>query len=329
MKQRISTGLKWVSDGTGHRLWALDQTLLPHEELWLESKTPEDMIALIQRLAIRGAPLIGVAAAMAVAKYAENGAGPDEILTAARKLRDARPTAVNLMAAMDRLVLNQDPAQLNVKLNKDYLICEAEAIYDEDVALSEAIAQRGAALIQDGDQILTHCNTGGLATVGVGTALGAVIRAHEQGKKIHVYVDETRPLLQGARLTTWELARNGIPYTLISDNMAGFLMSQGKVTRVFTGADRIAANGDSANKIGTYSVAVLAKHHGIPFYIVAPSTTVDKGCPSGKHIPIELRKPDEVRAGKSPADCAVWNPAFDVTPMELITGIVLEDQILT
>lgn len=323
MKQRVSTGLKWISESAGHRLWALDQTLLPHQEVWLESQTPEDMVALIQRLAIRGAPLIGVAAAMAIAKYAETGANTDEILAAARLLRNSRPTAVNLMAAMDRLVLNQAPE----KLSKEYLIREAEAIYDEDVALSEAIAQRGAALIQDGDQILTHCNTGGLATVGVGTALGAVIRAHERGKKIHVYVDETRPLLQGARLTTWELAKNGIPYTLISDNMAGFLMSQGKVNRIFTGADRIAANGDSANKIGTYSLAVLAKYHGVPFYIVAPSTTVDKECPSGKQIPIELRKADEVRAGKSPVDCPVWNPAFDVTPMELITGIVLEDRI--
>lgn len=325
MKDRISTGLKWIREESGHQLWALDQTLLPHQELWIESKTPDDMIALIQRLAIRGAPLIGVAAALAIAKFAESDAGPDEILRAARQLRGARPTAVNLMAAMDRLVLNRDPNLLS----KEYLIREAEAIYDEDVALSEAIAQRGAALIQKGDNILTHCNTGGLATVGVGTALGAVIRAHEQGKKIHVYVDETRPLLQGARLTTWELARNGIPYTLISDNMAGFLMAQGKVNRIFTGADRIAANGDTANKIGTYSLAVLARFHKVPFYIVAPSTTVDKECPSGKQIPIELRNSDEVRAGKSLADSPVWNPAFDVTPMELITGIVLEDRIQT
>ena len=225
------------------------------------------------------------------------------------------------MIAVD-CMLGNGPADLT----RERLVREAEAFFDEDVALSDAMSERGAALIQDGDSILTHCNTGGLATVGIGTALGAIRRAHEQGKKIHVYVDETRPLLQGARLTTWELARLKIPHTLICDNMAGFLMSQGKVQKVFVGADRIAANGDFANKIGTYGLAVLAHHHRIPFYVVAPETTFDSSCKSGSEIPIEQRRPDEVRAGKSPASCEVWNPAFDVTPRTLVTGIVLNNR---
>lgn len=319
MKSMSSMGLKYEAG----RLWVLDQTLLPHQEKWIESKTPQDMIALIQRLAIRGAPLIGVGAALALAQYAHGGeAGPgadmDQVVSAAKALRVARPTAVNLMAAMDRMVLTRDPSQLSVAS----LVAEAERIFDEDVELCEAMAERGARLIQDGDGILTHCNTGGLATVGIGTALGVIRRAHEQGKKIHVYVDETRPLLQGARLTAWELGRLGVPYTLICDNMAGFLMAQGRIQKIFVGADRIARNGDVANKIGTYGVAVLAKHHGVPFYVVAPRTTFDDQCPSGDRIPIEQRQPGEVRAGNSPAECAVWNPAFDVTPRSLIADIV-------
>jgi methylthioribose-1-phosphate isomerase len=245
---------------------------------------------------------------------------------AAQNLREARPTAVNLMNAVDRLA--DALAQPTAASRTAALVAEAESIFDEDVALCAAMGQRGADLIQDGDSVLTHCNTGGLATAGIGTALGAVRRAHEQGKRIHVFVDETRPLLQGARLTAWELGKLKIPYTLICDNMAGFLMSQGKINRIFVGADRIAANGDVANKIGTYSVAVLAHHHRVPFYVVAPRTTLDAACPSGKMIPIEQRKPEEVRAGKSPADCAVWNPAFDVTPRELITAIVLDDRLI-
>lgn len=315
-----SLGLKYVEG----KLLALDQTRLPHEEIWMECATPEAMIELIQRLAIRGAPLIGVAAALALGQFAESSASLDAVILAARKLRAARPTAVNLMWAMDRMVLKKDPK----KIHLEELAAEAEAIFAEDVALCEAMAERGAPLIQDGDSVLTHCNTGGLATVGVGTALGVIRRAHEQGKKIHVYVDETRPLLQGARLTTWELEQLKIPYTLICDSMAGFLMSQGKVNKVFVGSDRIARNGDFANKIGTYSLAVLAHHHKVPFYTVAPETTLDLNCPSGKEIPIEQRNPEEVRAGKSPANCAVWNPSFDVTPRELITGIVLNDRMM-
>lgn len=319
MKTMLSLGLKFERG----KLLVLDQTLLPHEEKWMECQTPDDMIGLIQRLAIRGAPLIGVGAALSIAQYAEAGAKHEQISKEAAKLRAARPTAVNLMIAVDRM-LGKGAGDLT----RERLVREAENFFDEDVALSDAMSERGAALIQDGDSVLTHCNTGGLATVGIGTALGAIRRAHEQGKKIHVYVDETRPLLQGARLTTWELGKLGIPHTLICDNMAGFLMSMGKVQKVFVGADRIAANGDFANKIGTYGLAVLAHHHRIPFYVVAPETTFDPSCKSGSEIPIEQRRPDEVRAGKSPADCAVWNPAFDVTPRSLIAGIVLNHRMI-
>ncbi len=320
MKTMTSTGLKFE----GGKVRVLDQTLLPFEERWIECKSPDQMVELIQRLAVRGAPLIGVAAALAIGQYASEGADIDQIQSAAKKLRAARPTAVNLMAAMDRLVLRQEPKNLTLQS----IVREAEKIFEEDVAMADAMAERAAALIQDGDTVLTHCNTGGLVTVGVGTALGVVLRAHERGKKVHVYVDETRPLLQGARLTTWELEKAGVPYTLICDNMAGFLMSQGKVNKIFVGSDRIARNGDFANKIGTYSLAVLAKFHKVPFYVVAPRTTFDENCASGKEIPIEERNADEVRAGKSPAKCKVWNPAFDVTPRELITGIVLDDRMM-
>ena len=318
MKTLFSLGLKYEKGA----VWVLDQTRLPHEENWIECGSPDHMVDLIRTLAVRGAPLIGVAAALAIGDYARKGAHIDQILVAAGKLRASRPTAVNLMAAMDRLVFNRSPETLT----REGLMLESRKIFEEDVALAEILAEKGAALIADGDGILTHCNTGGLVTAGVGTALGSIRRAFEQGKKIHVYVDETRPLLQGARLTTWELKKLGIPFTLICDNMAGFLMSQGKVQKVFVGADRIACNGDFANKIGTYGAAVLAHHHHIPFYVVAPHTTFDENCPTGKDIPVEQRNPDEVRAGESPSDCPVWNPAFDVTPRSLITGIVFDNR---
>ncbi|HXK18575.1 MAG TPA: S-methyl-5-thioribose-1-phosphate isomerase [Polyangiaceae bacterium] len=305
----------------GGALRVLDQRLLPHEERWIDCQGPEQMVELIKTLAVRGAPLIGVAAALALGHHAEGGANVDALRAAARQLRAARPTAVNLMSAVDRL-LALEP------FTPESVARDAERIFEEDVALCEALAERGAPLIADGDSILTHCNAGGLVTAGIGTALGVVRRAHEQGKRIHVYVDETRPLLQGARITAWELAKLGIEHTLICDNMAASLMAQGKIQKVFVGADRIAKNGDFANKIGTYGVAVLAHFHRIPFYAVAPSTTFDAACPTGLHIPIELRDPDEVRAGKSPADCRVHNPAFDVTPRQLITAVVLDDRML-
>ena len=300
----------------GRTLWVLDQTQLPDAELWLDGSEPEVMIALIQRLAVRGAPLIGVAAAASLATFAHRGASATEYAAAGSALRTARPTAVNLMWAMDRMKTAADPG------------AEAQAIFDEDVRLCEGMAVHGAALIQDGEGILTHCNTGGLATAGIGTALGVIRRAHEQGKRIHVYADETRPLLQGGRLTTWELQKLGIPSTLITDSMAALLMRDGKVQRVLVGSDRVAANGDFANKVGTYGVAVQARFHGVPFHPVAPFSTVDLACPSGAAIPIEERDQTEVRGhGKlrwAPEGMPTWNPSFDVTPVELVTSLVLD-----
>lgn len=305
--------------GENGKLYALDQTKLPGEECWVECATPGDTIRLIQCLAIRGAPLIGVAAALSLARLAELGGGSKEFHLAAMALRESRPTAVNLMHAVDRMLLAYEANAGCTEL----VVREAESIFSEDVALCEALANRGAALVKDGDNLLTHCNAGGLATAGIGTALGVIIRAHQQGKKIHAFVDETRPLLQGARLSAFELKKHGVPHTLICDNMAGFLMSQGKVSRVFVGADRIAVNGDAANKIGTYSLAVLAKFHSIPFYVVAPRTTYDPRCPTGKEIPIEERNPLEVSRGSATEN--VWNPAFDVTPRALITNLIFDD----
>lgn len=313
------TALALTSDSAA--LHVLDQRLLPHEERWVACRDPDHMVELIQTLAVRGAPLIGVAAALALAHHAHQGASVAELRASAARLRSARPTAVNLMAAVDRLTSLAQFTPENV-------MREAEAFFEEDVASCEALAERGFELIAEGDSILTHCNAGGLVTAGIGTALGVIRRAHERGKRIHVFVDETRPLLQGARITAWELGKLGIAYTLICDNMAASLMAAGKIQKVFVGADRIAKNGDVANKIGTYGVAVLAHHHRIPFYVVAPRTTFDAGCPSGREIPIEQRLPDEVRAGKSPSECPVWNPAFDVTPRELITSIVFDDCLL-
>lgn len=305
---------------TAHRLEVLDQTRLPQREEWVNVTSPDHMVRLIQSLAVRGAPLIGVAAGLALGRYAASGRTEDEIRKAAADLRAARPTAVNLMHAIDRLVKILD------EWGPATLFPDAEAIFHEDVALCDAMAARGAELISDGDGIITHCNTGGLATVGRGTALGAIRTAWEQGKRIHVYVDETRPQLQGARLTAWELSKLGIPFTLICDGMAGALLRSGRVSSAFVGADRVAVNGDVANKIGTYSLAVLCKHHGVPFHVVAPSTTYDPQCPTGAEIPIEQRAAEEVRGMTAFREAPVWNPAFDVTPRELITKIVFEDR---
>ena len=320
MKKMISLGLRFED----HRLLVLDQAKLPHQEIWVDCRSCDQMIELIKSLAVRGAPLIGVAAALALGNMAESPASQNDLIEAAKKLRLARPTAVNLMAAVDRLM----PLILTSKFQADLVVSEAEKIFSEDVDSCEAIANRGQEFIQDGDHILTHCNTGGLVTAGIGTALGVIHRAHQIGKKLHVYVDETRPLLQGARLTTWELEKMGIPFTLICDNMAGFLMSKGKVQKVFVGADRIAKNGDFANKIGTYGLAVLANFHQVPFYVAAPRTTFDKNCSTGEEIPIEERHPDEVRAGKAPHQAPVWNPAFDITPRKIISSIILDDAII-
>jgi methylthioribose-1-phosphate isomerase len=300
----------------GRTLWVLDQTLLPDVEEWLDGSEPQTMVALIRRLAVRGAPLIGVAAAASLATFAQRGASAIEYAAACEALRGARPTAVNLMWAMDRMKGAADP------------VVEAQAIFEEDVRLCESMAQHGAKLIQDGEGILTHCNTGGLATAGIGTALGVIRRAHEQGKRIHVYADETRPLLQGGRLTTWELRKLGIPSTLITDSMAALLMRDGKVQRVLVGSDRVAANGDFANKVGTYGLAVQARFHGLPFHPVAPFSTVDLACPTGAAIPIEERDAAEVRGYGTlrwaPEGMPAWNPSFDVTPVDLVTSLVLD-----
>lgn len=328
MKEFTSLGLRYQNN----KLEVLDQTLLPGKEEWIHCQSVDEMVDIIYHLKTRGAPLIGVAAAMALALAAENGASQNEILESAKKLNASRPTAVNLMMAMDRLVFKKDESEWTA----EKIVQEAERIFDEDVELCQNMGKHGAELIKDGDNILTHCNTGGLATVGIGTALGVIRTAHEQGKKIHVYVDETRPLLQGGRLTTWELDNLGIPYTLICDNMAASLMRAGKIDKVFLGSDRVAKNGDFANKIGTYSVAVNAKEHGVEFYPVAPYTTIDFDCETGEGIPIEERKPHEVRGYKgyiegenqlitwAPEGCGVFNPAFDVTPVKYVTGWVFD-----
>ncbi len=311
-------------------LHLLDQTLLPQNEKWLQIETIEQMIEAIQSLRVRGAPLIGVAASLYLAKESLNTNNKEQLLKIADLLYEARPTAVNLMNCLDRM-------KKIIHSNTEMLPQTAINLFNEDVNLCDRIANNGAALIQDGDQILTHCNTGGLATAGIGTALGVIRRAHEQGKKIHVYIDETRPLLQGGRLTAWELQKLNIPCTLITDNMAAHLMSLKKITKTIVGSDRIAANGDFANKIGTYSVAVNCFYHQIPFYVAAPFTTVDSKCKNGDEIPIEQRKPEEVlgAAGNfgqiiwAPVGINVYNPSFDVTPAKLTTGWIMDQNVFT
>lgn len=316
----------------GSRLQLLDQTRLPGEECWLDCATAAQAVAHIQNLRVRGAPLIAVAAALLVALRAEAGDERAAITEAIASLRAARPTAVNLMHAMDRLAAVLEGSDWRARV-----AAEALALFEDDRALCEAIADHGAALIGPGERLLTHCNTGGLATAGIGTALGVIRRAQEQGKAPQVWVDETRPLLQGARLTAWELEKLGIAYRLIADSAAAAVMAAGECDKVIVGADRIAANGDFANKVGTYGLAVLARHHGIPFYLAAPTTTVDAACPDGAAIPIEQRAGDEVRGvlhcrdggafGSlcwSPANAPVFNPAFDVTPAALVCGWILD-----
>lgn len=307
----------------GKKLLVIDQQALPQQEIWLEGSDPEKMIGYIKTLQVRGAPMIGVAAALSLSCYVQSGANEEQFRQMAQRLREARPTAVNLMHAID--ILTSIPSG---SVTAEEVFKRAEKIFKDDEALCNSIAEHGAKLIKDGEQLLTHCNTGALATAGVGTAIGIIRRAHEQQKSIHVYVDETRPLFQGGRLTAWEMGKLNIPYTLICDNMAGMLMAQGKVSMVIVGSDRIATNGDFANKIGTYSLAVLAHHHRIPFYVAAPMTTVDPICTSGANIPIEQRVAGEVRGFGSlewaPSNSPVYNPAFDVTPAHLVTGWILD-----
>lgn len=314
----------------------LDQRRLPEEVRYLDCRDYREVAEAIRTLAVRGAPAIGIAAAMGLALGATTlvAASSDEFQSGLSKIADdlasTRPTAVNLFWALDRM--KRVAAQYQ-HLERSALVRrltqEAQVILDEDVAMNRTMGAIGAAFIRDGHTILTHCNAGALATGGYGTALGVIRAAWESGKRIRVVADETRPVLQGARLTTWELMQDGIPVTLITDNMAGTLMRQGRIQACIVGADRIAANGDVANKIGTYSVAVLARHHGLPFYVAAPTSTLDLSLRSGADIPIESRHPREVthvngRTTVAPEGVSVDNPAFDVTPADLITAIITE-----
>ncbi len=312
----------------------IDQRLLPHRYEIVECRDYQSVAHAIQDMTIRGAPAIGAAAAfgLALAARASCASTRDELLrdvdAAARVLRATRPTAVNLGWALDRMLKKAHTLNLPADQLGAALETEAQRIADEDVAMNRAMARYGAALIQDGETILTHCNAGALATVDIGTALGVVIEAHRQGKKIHVLVDETRPRLQGARITAWELMRAGVPMTLIADNAAGLFMRRGKVQRVIVGADRVAANGDVANKIGTYKLAVVAKENGIPFYAAVPTSTIDLDVPDGDAIPIEERDAREVThidgVSIAPEGVPVSNPAFDLTPHKYVAALITD-----
>jgi methylthioribose-1-phosphate isomerase len=322
------------------RVVLLDQSALPGDVRFLQCETYEEVAAAIRNLNVRGAPAIGVTAALGIAlgakQYAEDDIKGfhDHMERVYETLASTRPTAVNLFWAVDRMKrLLAGTSTFPISEMQKRLQEEALAILDEDLKMNRTIGKFGSAIIRDGDRILTHCNAGALATAGYGTALGVIRAAWEQGKQIRVYADETRPVLQGARLTAWELQQDGIPVTLITDNAAGALMKQRKIHCCVVGADRIAANGDVANKIGTYSVAVLAHAHGIPFYVAAPSSTIDMHTADGEGIPIEERHSSEVTClygdrRIAPQGIDVWNPAFDVTPAALITGIITERGIL-
>ena len=298
----------------------LDQRLLPAERVEQRYARWQDIAEAIRTMVVRGAPAIGVAAAYGVAVAARSGRA--ELDAACPGLVAARPTAVNLPWAVGRMREVAD-ARAGRELIAT-LDAAAAALHAEEVERCHLIGDHGAALIPDGGAVLTHCNAGALATGGYGTALGVIRSAHSRDPSISVWVDETRPLLQGARLTAWELVEDGIPATLVTDSMAGWLMAQGRVQAVVTGADRVARNGDAANKIGTYALSVLAGAHGVPFYIAAPSSTIDATLASGAEIPIEHRDPSEVRGGQAAEGIDVYNPAFDVTPAENITAIVTE-----
>ena len=312
------TPLRW----TGAALELLDQRLLPLEERWVECRDPGSVATAIRDMIIRGAPAIGVAAAFGMALAALRRENLD---AAAAILKSSRPTAVNLAWAVDRM------SRLG-PVSPDQYVAEAEAILAADVEANMRIGRYGAELLGQNVTLLTHCNAGALATGGYGTALGVVRAAVESGRKVAVFADETRPYLQGARLTAWELHREGIDVTLITDNMSGHFFQQGRFDAVVVGADRIAANGDTANKIGTYTVAVLASAHGVPFYVAAPVSTIDMACPSGAAIPIEERSANEVVESFghriAPEGISVRHPAFDVTPARLITAIITERGVL-
>lgn len=323
--------LEWTPEGVRF----IDQTKLPTEEVYVTCKDYEEVATAIRDMIVRGAPAIGVAAAMGIALGVRDAEG-DHVAELRRQfdqicevIGETRPTAVNLFWAIRRMQDKfEQVSELPVPQIKLAMVSEAQRMYVEDIAANEAMGRHGASLLPASGGVLTHCNAGALATCGYGTALGVIRAAVESGKKIHVYADETRPFLQGSRLTAWELVKDNIPTTVISDNMAGAMMRQGKIGAVVVGADRIAANGDVANKIGTYTVAVLAKEHGIPFYVAAPWSTVDMETPDGSKIPIEQRSSKEVThiAGKqmTPNGVKIENPAFDVTPNQYVTAIITE-----
>jgi methylthioribose-1-phosphate isomerase len=331
--------VEWISEQPGAPVPGhpriIDQTLLPGEIRYLDLHSPEETWTAIKTLQVRGAPAIGVAAAMglAVAVLELDCTDTPRLMAELNRIADylagSRPTAVNLFWALDRLrSVARASAQLPPTAFKRRLVEEALAIYREDLDMCRAIGRHALTLLDGVDTVLTHCNAGGLATSLYGTALAPIYLAHEQGRTLRVFADETRPLLQGARLTAWELNQAGIPVTLICDNMAARVMFEGKIQAVLVGADRIAANGDTANKIGTYGVAVSARHHGIPFYVLAPTSTVDLNLPDGSGIPIEERDSEEIACGfgrrTAPEGISFYNPAFDVTPAALITAIICE-----
>jgi len=318
----------------------LDQTKLPRKEIYIEIKSVKRLADCIKKLSIRGAPAIGVAAAYGVAlssfisRNLEIKKAKIRILKDIEMLRKTRPTAVNLFWALDRMKgIVEAYKEKDAKKFYSILLKEAKKVHNEDIELCRKIGENGAYLVPKNATIMTHCNAGALATGGWGTALGVIYAAKKMGKKVHVYAGETRPLLQGARLTTWELQKNGIPVTLVVDSARATLLKKGRIDFIVVGADRIASNGDVANKIGTYPLALLARKHKVDFYVAAPTTTFDLSIKTGTEIPIEERGPEEVRAFSriktAPASVCVFNPAFDVTPHELINGIITEKGIIT
>ncbi|MGB9265320.1 MAG: S-methyl-5-thioribose-1-phosphate isomerase [Terriglobales bacterium] len=326
--------LEWTESGVVF----IDQTKLPTEEVYVTCTTHQQVADVIRNMVVRGAPAIGVAAAMGIALGVKNSKATnaadlkkdfDQICEA---IRQTRPTAVNLFWAIRRMTEKFETLRprtiAEIRQAQQVMIEESQRMHAEDIAANQAMGRHGATLMPSTGGVLTHCNAGALATAGYGTALGVIRAAVEAGKKIHVYADETRPFLQGSRLTAWELMKDGIPTTVISDNMAGVMMQQGKIGAIVVGADRIAANGDVANKIGTYTVAILAKEHGIPFYVAAPISTVDLATPDGSKIPIEQRNAREVThiGGRqmTPDGVEIENPAFDVTPAKYIAAIITE-----
>src|SRR5262245_31840434 len=336
-RSRMSTPrtLQWIGDERGH-LRLIDQTQLPLTLTYRDCRAAGEVWEAIRSLRVRGAPAIGIAAAYGVilgvhGRLADFDRALEEVTA---YLASSRPTAVNLFWALDRMHRKGKElrATHTCAAALSGLLDEARAIEDEDRRMCRAIGQNGASLIADGSGVLTHCNAGGLATADYGTALAVLFAAHEQGKRFHVFADETRPLLQGARLTAWELMQHGVEVTLLCDSMAAQVMKEGRIQAVIVGADRIAANGDTANKIGTYGVAVLAKAHSIPFHVAAPSSTFDLSLPTGAGIPIEQRDPREVTHGlgrqTAPEGVKVYNPAFDVTPAELIASIITEKGVI-